>query len=148
MICVSEQFNISSIVLFFYLYQCSFQLASDSLSWDNHNLAALDNGCNLASITSAEDQAMAVIVLKDVESFVWLGGRFIGDGDSTAGLQGPENWMWTDGSMFDFEHWGENAPSGNGECMKFKPLAKGDLREWNDEDCTRTRPALYKCCGH
>lgn len=146
-LCVSDQFNISTIILSFYVYQCSLQLVTASKSWDDHNLAATAMDCNLASITSAEEQAMAINKLSTIGSFVWLGGRYIGTQASTAGLTGPDNWMWTDGSAFVYEKWGPNAPAGNGECMKFKPQSNSAVREWNDEDCTKVRPALYKCCG-
>lgn len=129
--------------------QCSFQVSTVRGTWFEHNQAAIDIGCNLASILSIEEQAMVMKKTEDVDSIVWIGGKFIGDGDMTAGLTGPEYWMWTDGSTWDFEDWGyPNGPTGRGECIKIRPFEEsGGKRDWNDEDCNRMRPAIYKCCN-
>lgn len=92
---------------------------------------------------------MVVKKTKDVPDIVWIGGKYIGDEVSTAGSKGPENWIWTDGSTWDFEDWAyPNGPTGRGECLKLRPLDDSDeLRNWNDEDCESKKAAIYKCCN-
>jgi hypothetical protein len=130
-------------------FQCSFQVSTVLGSWFEHNNAAISIGCNLASILSAEEQVMVVKKTKDVPDIVWIGGKYIGDEVSTAGSKGPENWIWTDGSTWDFEDWAyPNGPTGRGECLKLRPLDDSDeLRNWNDEDCESKKAAIYKCCN-
>jgi len=106
-------------------------------------------GCTLASILSPEEQVMAITKLADIDGIVWVGGKYIGDSNVTAGLTGPDNWMWSDGSTWDFEDWAyPNGPTGRGECLKLRPSdVSNGLRDWNDEDCSKACPAIYKCCA-
>lgn len=127
--------------------QCSFQVSETAGTWDEHNALAMDMDCKLASILSEDEQVMVISKLTGIDSMVWVGGKFIGDGNTTTGFMGPEYWMWSDGSKWSYENWAYDGPSGYGECLKLRPLEKTLVRDWNDEDCSRKRPAVYKCCG-
>lgn len=104
--------------------------------------------CSLASILSAEEQVMVIEKLPGIQSFVWIGGKYIGTG-GPEGVTGSANWAWEDGSAFAYENWNKvTGPTDSlGECMKLQPLASGPLRNWDNELCSKPRPAVYKCCG-
>ncbi len=51
-------------------------------------------------------------------------------------LQG--NWVWTDGSAWDFTGWGKGEPNdneGNEDCLEMNHLGNGDWG-WNDNGCS------------
>lgn len=131
--------------------QCTFQVSQVLGNWEEHNTAAREMDCNLASVLSGDEQILArgKLMVAGINDLVWIGGKYIGGGDSTAGKKGPDNWEWTDGSEWAYENWAyANGPTGRGECLKLRPMESSNgLRDWNDEDCSRSRPALYKCCG-
>ncbi len=92
--------------------------------------ACMDNFCggHLASIHSqAED---------DFVSGLFTIGGFIGGTDSAT----EGEFVWTDGSPFDFENWLDGEPNDldNEDCIQFGPDG------WNDLKCSTDQNALCK----
>ena len=62
-------------------------------------------------------------ILLGVTENVWIGGYQPNNG---------KVWKWDDESAFDFEHWEEDNPNGNGFCMY---LWASQRHEWADAPC-------------
>lgn len=119
-----------------------------SVSWQDHVHLARARDCQLASIASKEEQAMILKLSEGVESALWIGGKYIGEG-SPKGKTGDAFWEWHDGSKWIYENWNVNTGPSNelGECVWLQPPSVSVIRDWDNQDCSRTRAAVYKCCG-
>ncbi|XP_051980253.1 ladderlectin-like isoform X2 [Xyrauchen texanus] len=82
---------------------------------------------NLASVQSklANDFLLSLV---PVSSRAWIGGH---DGEVDG------QWMWTDGSVFDFTYWGSKEPNNDNNvpenCLE---ISRDGERRWNDEQCS------------
>ena len=88
-----------------------------------------ENGGNLASIHSSEENQFVLSMGKaiDIKANFWIGG---------SDIKNEGEWVWTDGSAFDYKFWGGNNPSnsgGNEDCISFWLIDKD--QKWNDFRC-------------
>ena len=86
-------------------------ISETKISWDEAIVIAQGLSGNLASITSAAENAF---VYSLVDDFTWSGsyGPWIGgtgyfDADSSSWIM-----SWSDGEVWDYENWDENQPNG------------------------------------
>lgn len=107
-----------------------YKFSSDSLSWNESELACEANGSTLAVVTSeAEQQALA--------SAAPAAGGWIGL------YRNPKDvyqWLWVDGRKLPFTAWGLAEP--NSLAEECGHMRGGDKR-WNDIRCSTTR--RYVC---
>ncbi|XP_051980247.1 ladderlectin-like [Xyrauchen texanus] len=84
-------------------------------------------GGNLASVQSKLDNDF-LLSLVPGSSRAWIGGH---DGEVDG------QWMWTDGSVFEFTHWGPNEPNTYNNipenCLE---ISRDSEQRWNDELCS------------
>ncbi|XP_031150884.1 galactose-specific lectin nattectin-like isoform X6 [Sander lucioperca] len=104
-------------------------------SWvDAENFCKSDGG-NLASVHSEEEHVFLRTFINQVtgENITsWIGGS-----DS---VQEGE-WMWSDGSTFDYKHWDKGQPDNKGgveNCLQMNY----EERDWNDAPCNIIYPFL------
>ena len=76
---------------------------------------------------------------------IWLGGRRIephkGNGP------GPEHWIWSDGTPWDFKNWGPGEPNNSGGREDRVQLMKHYQYKWNDIHKQHPQVAVYKRGG-
>ncbi|GLD70221.1 galactose-specific lectin nattectin-like protein [Lates japonicus] len=93
----------------------------------------LSLGGNLASVHSAaENRLLRELIRKGSGSYVhtWIGGY---DGIKEG------QWMWTDGSNFDYQIWGPGEPNNHGgaeNCIEMNWA----VEYWNDLPCFYGKP--------
>uniref|UniRef100_A0A8C9Z4X0 C-type lectin domain-containing protein n=1 Tax=Sander lucioperca TaxID=283035 RepID=A0A8C9Z4X0_SANLU len=93
------------------------------------------DGGNLASVHSEEEHVFLRTFINQVtgENITsWIGGS-----DS---VQEGE-WMWSDGSTFDYKHWDKGQPDNKGgveNCLQMNY----EERDWNDAPCNIIYPFL------
>ena len=80
-----------------------FHLEFEKMTWQEHKVRARSMGMTLASITSAEENEMAkVMVIVAGRGELWIGARRRkGKGKGP----GPEHWRWMDGRPFEYTNW-------------------------------------------
>ncbi|XP_039674882.1 galactose-specific lectin nattectin-like [Perca fluviatilis] len=95
-------------------------------SWSDAENYCLFKGGNLASVHSVEEYEFLKTYINQVGGKIdstWMGGF-----DSVQ----EGMWMWTDGSIFDYEHWAPGQPDnshGGENCLE------SHLDTWNDDSC-------------
>ena len=99
-------------------------------------------GTKLASIHSKEEDDEAVGLCRDHGYTANYGNCWIGLSD----IANQDDWVWDDGTVYDYQNWGTNQPSGkygnsNEDCGE---LRKNLNYEWNDHFC---RLNLYFLCN-
>ena len=120
---------------------CTYTLVSDSLSWSDADAACQAAGLQLATVQSAEQNALLLTVVGDNE--VWIGG-------TDAASEGA--WVWSpSNASLSYTNWGFGEPNdyNNGEdCLMFNwrrgrsrpPYTAG---QWTDMPCANH--AKYVC---
>ncbi|XP_031150853.1 galactose-specific lectin nattectin-like isoform X3 [Sander lucioperca] len=103
-------------------------------SWTDAESFCKSKGGNLASVHSEEEH----VFLRDFVNQVtgenkqtWMGGF-----DSVK----EGEWMWSDGSTFDYKHWGPGQPDNHRvaeHCLQMNHHGK-----WNDNLCPKILPFL------
>ncbi|KAK7933322.1 hypothetical protein WMY93_004218 [Mugilogobius chulae] len=126
-----------------------FKLINEKITWFDAEKSCHSLGANLASIHSAEENSFITDLIKTAtgsNSETWIGG-------ADAVKEGQ--WLWSDGSVWDFTNWHSGQPdnAGNNEhCIEIHvyyfmnlltlfPLTEPKL--WNDRHCTYTN--VYMC---
>ena len=95
----------------------------------HHACAALHPGAQLASIHPDSGPFLeALVASSGAEKAVWVG--LFGSGKAA------ENWVWSDGSAFDYAHWDRNQPDGGDpSCIHLGwPGYTNNL--WHDNSCS------------
>ncbi|XP_056615856.1 ladderlectin-like isoform X2 [Triplophysa dalaica] len=110
-----------------------FKFFPQTVNWvrAEKNCQSLD--ANLASVRS-KAQNEFLLSLVPVNTYAWIGGH---DGEM------EKQWLWTDGSPFDYTNWCKTEPNnsgGNEHCLEINFT---DNHCWNDETCTM--PKGYIC---
>ena len=104
-------------------------IPATSITWSDADAAAglLGAGWNLASITSAAEEAFIVSLITGTISqrtHVWIGG-------TDAANEGT--WTWTDGDPFSYTNWFAGEPNNVGGNEDFLALDfRGSVWQWND----------------
>ena len=131
----------------------SFVFNENELSRSEHDTIAKNRGCHLASIHSDSEQQAAFAAASAGASKAgrvdaWIGGTPCGLDVSTD----PNEWIWSDATCMDYFNWVNGEPSGaagdpNGKlCMEIDGN-RADMKMWNDDECFKDQPAVYRCCG-
>ena len=117
--------------------------AGMSRTWNGHRTAAINQGCQLASILNPAEQAVLQALLVDNGGRHWLGGerrrpiiRPFADG--------PSEWRWIDGSPFCYTNFAATQPDNLGGNQRGLSTLL-PLRFWADETKSTVLPAVYKC---
>uniref|UniRef100_A0A8C6WES5 C-type lectin domain-containing protein n=1 Tax=Neogobius melanostomus TaxID=47308 RepID=A0A8C6WES5_9GOBI len=85
-----------------------FKFFDSTLTWMNAEKSCQSHGANLVSIHSAEEHDFIVDLIKKAtgeNQWTWIGGH-----DAVVEKQ----WMWTDGSVWDYSNWLKGQPSNHG----------------------------------
>lgn len=102
----------------------TYRIIDQAMSWTDAENYCVQNGGELASITSQEewDQVQALI-RADGRGIFWIGGRRDSSG----------NFTWTDGSTFSFSSWADGEPNNDGGPEDYLVVydVKGNLA-WYD----------------
>jgi len=107
--------------------QNCYKSVSQSVSWSDAESSCNDEGGNLASVHSVEEnQFISTISGPNT----WLGG-------SDAAAEGE--WSWSDGSSFDWtpSNWGAPNPEPNGGTSENCLITWGSGQAWNDGTCSK-----------
>ena len=132
----------------------SFVFNADELSWSEHDTIAKNRGCHLASIHSDSEQQAAFAAASAGASKAGRVDAWIG-GTPPCGLDvstNPNEWIWSDETCMNYFNWVSGEPSGaagdpNGKlCMEIDGN-RADMKMWNDDECFKDQPAVYRCCG-
>ncbi|XP_072020401.1 macrophage mannose receptor 1-like [Amphiura filiformis] len=109
-----------------YCYYVSDATLNWRRTWADADVWCNDNGGNLVSIHSDEEQAFVNQVLKRAVSSYWIGLReYTVEGDYT----------WTDSSALDYTNWNPGEPNdhnGEEQCGEVETFDDG---RWNDQAC-------------
>ena len=121
-----------------------YYFSDKKMDWQGHEDAAVAWGGHLASIHSMEEHEHVKGLAKG-HDMVWLGGRRIephkGNGP------GPEHWIWSDGTSWDFENWGPGEPNNSGGREDRIHLLGHYQHKWNDIPKEHSQVAVYKRGG-
>mgnify|MGYP001290020803 CR=1 FL=1 len=114
-----------------------YELATDELSWNEHNDRALAMGGHLVSITSAEENELVARIAG--ERTVWIGGMRKGSGNGP----GADHWCWCDGQPWIYANWAPGEPNNHGGNENRIHLY-GQNKLWNDVGEGWRGPAVYQ----
>ena len=114
-----------------------YELATDELSWNEHNDRALAMGGHLVSITSAEENELVARIAG--ERTVWIGGMRKGSGNGP----GADHWCWCDGQPWIYANWAPGEPNNYGGNENRVHLY-GKNKLWNDVGEGWRGPAVYQ----
>ena len=114
-----------------------YELATDELSWNEHNDRALAMGGHLVSITSAEENELVARIAG--ERTVWIGGMRKGSGNGP----GADHWCWCDGQPWIYANWAPGEPNNYGGNENRIQLY-GQNKLWNDVGEGWRGPAVYQ----
>lgn len=105
------------------------------LTWEEAKLACEQLGGHLVTITSSEEQDF----IESLDSTTCIGEWSVWIGLSRPEGTGP--WTWITGEPYEYTHWADTEPSGDGSCvaMRTKNFGYG----WNDADANT--PFAYVC---
>ena len=114
-----------------------YELATDELSWNEHNDRALAMGGHLVSITSAEENELVARIAGG--RTVWIGGMRKGSGNGP----GADHWCWCDGQPWIYANWAPGEPNNYGGNENRIQLY-GQNKLWNDVGEGWRGPAVYQ----
>ncbi|MBS5622527.1 MAG: SipW-dependent-type signal peptide-containing protein [Clostridium sp.] len=105
------------------------------LTWEEAKLACEQLGGHLVTITSSEEQDF----IESLDSTTCIGEWSVWIGLSRPEGTGP--WTWITGEPYEYTHWDNNEPSGDGSCVAMRTKNYG--YGWNDADANT--PFAYVC---
>ena len=105
------------------------------LTWEEAKLACEQLGGHLVTITSSEEQDF----IESLDSTTCIGELSVWIGLSRPEGTGP--WTWITGEPYEYTHWDNNEPSGDGSCVAMRTKNYG--YGWNDADANT--PFAYVC---
>ena len=105
------------------------------LTWEEAKLACEQLGGHLVTITSSEEQDF----IESLDSTTCIGEWSVWIGLSRPEGTGP--WTWITGEPYEYTHWANNEPSGDGSCIAMRTKNYG--YGWNDADANT--PFAYVC---
>ncbi|XP_056614710.1 ladderlectin-like [Triplophysa dalaica] len=105
-----------------------FKFFPQTVDWvtAEKNCQSLD--ANLASVRS-KAQNEFLLSLMPVSTRVWIGGH---------GGEMKQQWLWTDGSPFDYTNWCKTEPNNKGGSEHCLEINWTSNTCWNDEACSTT----------
>ena len=105
------------------------------LTWEEAKLACEQLGGHLVTITSSEEQDF----IESLDSTTCIGEWSVWIGLSKPEGTGP--WTWITGEPYEYTHWANTEPSGDGSCVAMRTKNYG--YGWNDADANT--PFAYVC---
>ena len=105
------------------------------LTWEEAKLACEQLGGHLVTITSSEEQDF----IESLDSTTCIGEWSVWIGLSRPEGTGP--WTWITGEPYEYTHWADTEPSGDGSCVAMRTKNYG--YGWNDADANT--PFAYVC---
>ena len=105
------------------------------LTWEEAKLACEQLGGHLVTITSSEEQDF----IESLDSTTCIGEWSVWIGLSRPEGTGP--WTWITGEPYEYTHWANTEPSGDGSCVAMRTKNYG--YGWNDADANT--PFAYVC---
>ena len=105
------------------------------LTWEEAKLACEQLGEHLVTITSSEEQDF----IESLDSTTCIGEWSVWIGLSRPEGTGP--WTWITGEPYEYTHWANTEPSGDGSCVAMRTKNYG--YGWNDADANT--PFAYVC---
>ncbi|XP_065107450.1 ladderlectin-like [Paramisgurnus dabryanus] len=104
-----------------------YKFISTQETWIKAEKNCQSNGGNLASVRSAVQNDF-LLSLVPTGRRAWIGGQ---DGEVDG------QWLWTDGSQFDFTNWCPKEPNNyQGVPENCLEISWNGQRCWNDQPCT------------
>lgn len=101
-----------------------YKFFSQTVNWVTAEKNCLGLDANLASVHSKMDQDFLLSMLPSSSTRCWFGAH---DGNHEG------QWLWTDGTPFDYTNWVTGQPSGGTEnCGEFN----FEPNRWNDLTCS------------
>ncbi|XP_058615707.1 galactose-specific lectin nattectin-like [Onychostoma macrolepis] len=108
-----------------------YKFFSQTVNWVTAERNCLSLDANLASVHSKIEQDFLLSLLPSPSTRCWFGTH---DGNHKG------QWLWTDGTPYDYTNWGPSQPSGGTEnCGEFN----FNPNLWNDQTCANTQ--AYVC---
>ncbi|XP_065107446.1 ladderlectin-like [Paramisgurnus dabryanus] len=106
-----------------------YKFFSQQVEWATAEIKCQMNGANLASVRSkVQNELLKTLITGDKST--WIGGH---DGETDG------QWLWTDGSPFDFTSWCANEPNNyEGKPESCLEMHWSSSRCWNDRLCNST----------
>lgn len=105
------------------------------LTWEEAKLACEQLGGHLVTITSSEEQDF----IESLDSTTCIGEWSVWIGLSKPEGTGP--WTWITDEPYEYTHWADTEPSGDGSCVAMRTKNYG--YGWNDADANT--PFAYVC---
>ncbi|XP_073724627.1 galactose-specific lectin nattectin-like [Misgurnus anguillicaudatus] len=102
-----------------------YKFFSQLVNWVTAEKNCQSCGANLASVRNIVENKFLLSLLGDTRA--WIGGH---DGE----IEGQ--WLWTDGSQFDFTNWCCTEPNNNGGKEHCLETNYNPSRCWNDAPCS------------
>ena len=99
----------------------TYQVFLDAVSWAQARSKCEAMGGHLATITSAEEQAI-IEQLPYSQSRLWMGGF----------RKGNNSWKWVTGENWDYDNWGEGEPNNSSDGLSDVNGVSIRLTKWND----------------
>ena len=125
-----------------------YAVTKDSMNWDDARAMAQEQGGDLVTIHSEEENQLVAELLDGATA--WLGASDDGDripgAFETTASSSQDGWRWVDGSEFNYENWhGTNEPndSGTEDCMQMNYGSQTD-GSWNDKSCSQDFYAVFE----
>ncbi|XP_073724590.1 galactose-specific lectin nattectin-like isoform X2 [Misgurnus anguillicaudatus] len=117
--------------------QC-YKFFSQSVNWVTAEKNCQSIDANLASVRSIVENNFLLSLLVSADTRAWIGGH-------DAEIEGQ--WLWSDGSQFDFTNWCSGEPDNNKHnnpenCLE---INYSNNHCWNDELCSFT---MNYICAH
>lgn len=105
-------------------------------AWADAELHCVNEGANLASIRSQEENQFVARLIKNFDTaqdWTWIG---------LTDIHKEGRWMWSDRSKVHFTLWAKGEPNGGTRhnCVDFNGL-------WADQSCSTTRPFVCASRG-
>ena len=101
---------------------------NESVNWNTAEDCCVAWGGHLASIHSEEESNM-LNSLRNRSTFTWIGLRNTSDN---------MDFEWIDGTPYDFNNFGSNEPSEDGDCCHIYNQGREE-ETWNGYGCDNTR---------
>ena len=119
------------------------------ITWDESRTAATnvhDGSGDLASITSAAENAFVFALVNDSAYFNVGRGPWLGGFQDPTGAEPSGGWMWVSGEPFSYTNWTPGEPNelhGGASDNLHLQNGSGPADSWNDEEGSSNGPIAY-----
>ncbi|XP_065140968.2 galactose-specific lectin nattectin-like [Paramisgurnus dabryanus] len=106
-----------------------------SVDWATAEKNCQSIDANLASVRNTMENKFLLSLIVPADTRAWIGGH-------DAEMEGQ--WLWSDGSQFDFTHWCPREPNNKGGTEHCLEINYTTSHSWNDAPCSTK---LSYICG-